>query len=125
MIILQKVGFLLKFSERLNEVLGDNETGIWNGEWHTGLAYIQQQTSRKSRVLLPLMCYLSDGSDYDSLGLSLYVGSDGEVFGLSSVEVFIAGRWYVRGEGKKRQIVHLENPKNFFLCEPTRSRWLE
>lgn len=118
--------FLVGFSKRLNTALGTDETGIWDGQCHTGLAYRQWHTAhgKGSRILIPFTTWIKDGDDFDNMAVGFYAASDGEVFGLSDVEVFIEGRWYVRTVKGKRQIVNLEKSKNLFLCEPSRNRWL-
>jgi hypothetical protein len=100
--------FLVDFSTRLNTALGTDETGIWDGQFHTGLAYRQWTSKRKSRILLPIMAFIEDGKDYDGMGLCVYVASDGTHFGQKNIEFYIDGK---PNPNPKKHI----NPKYLFM----------
>ena len=105
---------LVAFSTRLNTALGDDETGIWDGEPHTGLAYFQWTGKNKKRVLLPIFSFIPDkDDDFTDLCSVVYAASDEAHW--NGVDIHIDGKWYARGKGRKRHIVHLSNPKQLVL----------
>jgi hypothetical protein len=82
--------FLIKFSERLNTALGTDETGIWDGEFHTSLAYRQWTGKKKSRILLPVIATFKKRGWGFEIAYSVYVGSDEDFW--SYVKVMIPKR---------------------------------